>query len=105
MPSDNNQQLADSSPSVTDATLISRSPNVITAEVDGEILIMRIERGGYFRLNHVGGDIWRRLEQPCSFAELIDQLAPEYQASKATIAGDVRVWLGRMAVEDIVRLV
>jgi Coenzyme PQQ synthesis protein D (PqqD) len=105
MLSDNNQQLGDDSPPVADATLISRSPNVLTAEVDGEILIMRIERGGYFRLNHVGGDIWRRLEQPCSFAELIDHLAAEYQASKATIAEDVRVWLGRMAVEDIVRLV
>lgn len=105
MLSDHNHQLADDSPTVTDATLISRSPNVLTAEVDGEILMMRIERGGYFRLNDVGGGIWRHLEQPCSFAELIDQLAAEYQASKATIAEDVRIWLARMAIEDIIRLV
>jgi hypothetical protein len=72
--------------------------------VDGDILMMRIERDGYFKLNDVGGDIWRRIEQPCSFVQLIDQLAVEYQASKATIAEDVRVWLGRMAAADIVRL-
>jgi hypothetical protein len=89
---------------VTDATIISRSPNVLTAEVDGEILMMSIERGGYFGLNNVGSDIWRRLDPPCSFAELLDKLAAEYQATKATIAEDVRAWLARMAAEDIVRL-
>ena len=104
MPSDNDQQPADGSVTVVDATLIFRSPNVLTAEVDGEILMMRIEREGYFKVNEVGGDIWRRIEQPCSFAQLIDQLADEYQASKATITEDVRVWLGRMAAADIVRL-
>jgi len=104
VPSNNIQQPADGSVLVVDATLISRGPNVLTAEVDGEILMMRIEGDGYFKVNDVGGDIWRRIEQPCSFAQLIDQLAAEYEASKATIAEDVRVWLGRMAAADIVRL-
>jgi Coenzyme PQQ synthesis protein D (PqqD) len=89
---------------VTDATIISRSPNVLTAEVDGEVLMMSIDRGGYFSLNNVGSDIWRRLDPPCSFAELIDKLAAEYQATRATIAEDVRTWLTRMAAENIVRL-
>jgi hypothetical protein len=104
MSSEDSQQPTDGVSPVTDATIISRSPNVLTAEVDGEILMMSIERGGYFSLNDVGSDIWRRLDSPCSFAELIDQLAADYQASQATIAADVRAWLGRMVAEDIVRL-
>jgi hypothetical protein len=104
MSSQNIQKPLDALLPVTDATLISQSPNVLTAEVDGEILMMSIERGCYFTLNDVGNDIWRRLDPPCSFAELIDRLAADYDATRATIANDVKVLLSQMVVEDIVRL-
>jgi len=77
---------------------------VLTAEVDGEILMMSIERGCYFSANDVGLDIWRRLDPPCSFADLIDGLAADYDATKATIVEDVRALLNRMLTEDIVRV-
>ncbi len=89
---------------VEDATIISRSPSVLTAEVDGEIVMMSIERGRYFGLDDIGSDIWKRLDPPCSFGELIDRLAIDYDADRATIAADVRALLGRMAEQDVVRL-
>jgi hypothetical protein len=100
----NTNQFSDGRPPVTDATLISRSPNVLTAEVDGEVLMLSIERGRYFCLNDVGSDIWRQLDAPCSFAELIDRLTADYDATRATIAEDVQALLSRMVAEDIVRL-
>jgi hypothetical protein len=105
MSSENSRQPnIDSGSPVTDAIIIFRSPTVLAAEGDGEILMLSIERGGYFSLNKVGSDIWRRLDSPCSFAELINQLAADYHAPQATIAEDVRAWLGRMVAEDIIRL-
>jgi Coenzyme PQQ synthesis protein D (PqqD) len=104
MSSENSPQPPVSFPPITDATLISRSPTVLTAEVDGEILMMSIERGCYFSVNDVGLDIWRRLDPPCSFADLIDGLAADYDATKATIVEDVRALLNRMLTEDIVRV-
>jgi hypothetical protein len=103
MSPENSQHLWDGL-QVTDATLISRSPAVLTAEVDGEVLMMSIERGCYFSLNDVGYDIWRRLDPPCSFAELIDRLAADYDAARATIVEDVQALLSRMVAEDIVRV-
>jgi Coenzyme PQQ synthesis protein D (PqqD) len=103
MSSENSQQLPSGLP-VTDATLISRSPTVLTAEVDGEVLMMSIERGCYFSLNDVGYDIWRRLDPPCSFADLIDSLAADYDTPRATIMEDVQALLSRMVAEDIVRV-
>src|SRR5262249_10100541 len=94
-----------SAPAAIDgATLISRSPSVLTAEVDGEIVMMSIEQGRYFGLDDIGSDIWKRLEQPCSFATLIDRLVADYDADRATIATDVEALLGRMAAQDVVRL-
>jgi hypothetical protein len=91
-------------PAIDSATRISRSPSVLTAEVDGEIVMMSIEQGRYFGLDDIGSDIWKRLEQPCSFATLIDRLAADYDADRATIAADVEALLGRMAAQDVVRL-
>ena len=89
---------------ITDATVISRSPSVLTAEVDGEIVMMSIEQGRYFGLDDIGSDIWKRIEPPCSFAALIDGLTADYEADRAAIAADVQVLLDRMAEQDVVRL-
>src|SRR5437868_3229637 len=104
MPAENNSQSADTLPVLADATVIARSPSVLTAEVDGEVVMMSIEQGRYFGLDDIGSDIWKRIEPPCSFATLIDRLVVDYEADRATIAADVQVLLGRMAAQDVVRL-
>jgi hypothetical protein len=89
---------------IVDSTIISRSPSVLTAEVDGEVVMMSIEQGQYFGLDDIGSDIWKRIEPPCSFAALIDGLAVDYEADRATILTDVHSLLLRMAEQDVVRL-
>jgi hypothetical protein len=89
---------------IADATIISRSPSVVTAEVDGEVVMMSIEQGQYFGLDDIGSVIWKRLDTPCAFADLIDRLAADYDADRASIAADVRALLETMAERDVVRL-
>jgi hypothetical protein len=89
---------------IADATIVSRSPSILTAEVDGEIVMMSVERACYFGLDDIGSDIWRRIEPPCSFATLIDGLAADYEADRTTIVTDVQSLLDHMAKHDIVRL-
>jgi Coenzyme PQQ synthesis protein D (PqqD) len=89
---------------IVDSTIISRSPSVLTAEVDGEVVMMSIQQGQYFGLDDIGSDIWKRIEPPCSFAALIDGLALDYDADRATILADVHSLLLRMAEQDVVNL-
>jgi hypothetical protein len=85
-------------------TRISRSPAVLSAEVDGEVVMMSIEKGCYFGLDDIASEIWKRIETPCSFAALINNLVAEYDADRATIDADVRALLLRMAEQDAIRL-
>lgn len=89
---------------IVGTTIVSRSPSVLTAEVDGETVMMSIEQGRYFGLNDIGSDIWKRIEPPCSFATLIEGLAADYEADRATIRTDVQNFLGHMVEHDVVRL-
>jgi Coenzyme PQQ synthesis protein D (PqqD) len=89
---------------ITDATIVSRCPSVITAEADGKIVMMSIELGLYFGLDHIGSDIWKRIELPCSFATLIEGLVADYDVDRTTIVTDVQNLLGQMVRHNVVRL-
>jgi hypothetical protein len=66
--------------------------------------MMSIEQGQYFGLDDIGSDIWKRLDSPCAFADLIDRLVADYDADRENIAADVRALLATMAERDVVRL-
>ena len=90
---------------ITGTTVVSRSPSVVTADVEGELMMMSIVHGRYWSLDDVGTDIWQRIEPPCSFDQLVDALAQEYDAERATIAADVQALLRQMLAEDVIRLI
>ncbi len=85
-----------------DASVIARSASIITAEVQGEVVMMSVEKGRYFGLDDIGSDIWRRLETPRTFGALIDALAADYRAERDVIAEDVRKLLAEMAARGVV---
>ena len=96
---------ADAAARIVNSTIISRSPSVLTAEVDGEIFMMSIERGRYFGLDHIGSDIWKHIEPPCSFHDADSRAMPaDYEADLPTIITDVQNLLGQMVEQDVVRL-
>lgn len=89
---------------IVNSTMVARSPSVLAADIDGEVVMMSIEQGCYFGLDDIGSDIWKRLDLPCSFGELVDRLAADYDANRETITADVRTLLLHMAVDNVVRL-
>lgn len=89
---------------IAETTLITRSSGVLAAAVRDETVMMDIESGRYYGLDDIGSDIWRRLEQPRRFGELVDMLAADYDADRAVIAEDVRKLLTAMAKHNVVAL-
>ena len=95
-------QPSDLPPLIDEATRISRSPSVLAAEVDDEIVMMSVEHGLYFGLDDIASDIWKRIEVPCSFAKLVDGLVADYDADREAISADVRALLERMAAQNAI---
>ncbi len=89
---------------IAETTLITRSSGVLAAAVRDEMVMMDIESGRYYGLDDIGSDIWRRLEQPRRFGELVDMLAGDYDADRGVIAEDVRKLLALMARHNVVAL-
>lgn len=89
---------------IDEQTLITRSSGLMTAPVHDETVMMDIENGQYYGLDDIGSEIWRRLESPCRFGDLVDGLVVNYDSDRAVIAADVRKLLAVMADHNVVTL-
>jgi hypothetical protein len=72
---------------------LTRSPNIISTEVDGEMVLMSIEDGKYFGLDAIGSEIWRRLEEPKSADALTAELQDHFEGDAETIARETITFL------------
>ncbi len=76
--------------------LIRRNPVLLATEVDGELVLMSLERGNYYGLKTTARRIWELLETPTTLAQLCEQLAQEYEAAPGQIEGDVAAFVGQL---------
>jgi hypothetical protein len=65
------------------------SPDVVFRDLDGEAVILDLASGTYFGLNEVGTLVWRLIDEGRNASEIVDAVATEYDADRATIAQDV----------------
>jgi len=65
------------------------SPDVVFRDLEGEAVILDLASGAYFGLNEVGTRVWRLLEEGRDASQIVEIVASEYQADRATIARDV----------------
>ena len=70
-------------------TLIIRSPDLITTDMDGDTVMMSIERGTYFGIGGVGPRVWDLLAQPLNVNQLTDSICAEYKVDPETCRADV----------------
>ncbi len=85
-------------------TVIARATAPLAAEIDGETVLMSIERGRYYGLADTGRDIWNRLEHPIRVSDLCTALAADYDGPPERVAADAMVFLGRLIEENLIEI-
>lgn len=86
---------------ITPETRLRRSAELLSADIDGETVIMSVETGRYHSLDMIGGDIWSRLEQQTTAATLAESLARDYDAPRDTIERDILALLTVMSMQGL----
>ena len=71
------------------STRVVRHPDMISAEMDGEVVMMSIERGEYFGIGGVGTRAWELLEQPTTVDRLCAVICEEFDVDEATCHKDI----------------
>jgi len=76
----------------------------VATEVNGEVILMNLERDRCHGLGSTGSEIWRRLHKPIRVAELMQQLEAEFDAMPGKIESDVLRTLGEYASEGLIQV-
>jgi hypothetical protein len=79
----------------------SNSPPVVHETVDGETIVVNLDTGSYYDLNHVGGAIFELLNAGMPLAELTTLIAATYDLEHATVAGTVEGFTSRLVEEQL----
>jgi hypothetical protein len=86
-------------------TVVVRTPGLLTAPVDDEIVILNPDRDNYVGLDAIGRAVWDLIEQPHEVAELCRKLSQDFDGTPEQIAADVLPFLAEMAEEGIARVI
>ena len=85
-------------------SIVARSEELVTSNLDGEVVMMSIDRGKYYGLDPIASQIWELLETPCSIRALCDQLLPRYEVGREQGEKDVLAFCQQAREQNIIRV-
>ncbi|MGQ7262210.1 PqqD family peptide modification chaperone [Vreelandella sp. V005] len=70
-------------------TLLQRNPDMIAANLDGDLVMMNEKLGRYYGISGVGARAWELLETPASIDDLVSSICNEYEIDIDTCQQDI----------------
>lgn len=76
-----------------------RNTDILSANVDDDLVMMSIQAGNYYNIGGVGTFIWELLAEPRSMDELVDGVTAAYEVERERCAADIDAF-----VQELIRL-
>jgi len=89
-------------PFITLDSTVSQSKGQVSTEIDGEVVLMDVEKGSYYGMNPILSHIWKLIEQPTAVSALCAQLTKEYDVSGEECQKDVLESLEQLKKENLI---
>lgn len=81
---------------------LKRADDVVASEIDGEIVMISLEQGKYFRIDPVGSEIWRLLEDAQSPTAVVERLKAKFDGDPETIEAEAREFIDMLLDKGLV---
>lgn len=88
---------------ISPTTVLARDPHVIFGNVDGEIMILDVDRGNYVHLNATASRLFELLEHPSTPEQLCTRLMQEYRVDAKTCRREVFAALSDFSARGLIR--
>lgn len=83
-------------------SLVRRAEYIDAADLNGEKVMMNLDKGRYFALNEVGSRIWDMMDRPLTVRDIVDAMTREYEIDEQSCAKEVLAFLGKMYDEELI---
>ncbi len=85
-------------------TVINKNLEIDDTDLDGEKVMMNLDKGEYFMMNEVGSRIWEIISEPINVKEIINTLRNEYEVDEETCKDTVIEFLGRLNNANLISI-
>lgn len=85
-------------------TIVERNHEIDASDLDGEKVMMDMERGNYFMLNPIGSRIWDLINEPISVHQLVSLLREEYDVNEAECLEGVKDFLHELHHSNLLNI-
>lgn len=82
--------------------VVSQKLDIDASDIDGEKVMMNLEKGEYFMFNPVASSIWDIVEKPTKVSAVIDALLDEYEVEATTCEKTVLSFLNDLNEKDLI---
>ncbi len=76
----------------------------VSADLDGEAVILNLQNGLYYSLDPVGAYIWELLKEPVTVKKILDSMLEEYDVEPDRVERDLLDLLGKLATEGLIEV-
>lgn len=90
---------------ITMSSKVVADPRQVSADVEGETLILHLDTGNYHSLRKVAAEIWKLLTSPILVSDIVETLALRYGVPQARGEADLLELLGELEKRGLVRVV
>lgn len=81
---------------------IVRNTQLVATEMDGELVMMDLQKGQYYGLNRIGSRIWTLLEEPRTVESLCEKLQQEFAVEPTQCQTEVVIFGEQMLEQGLI---
>ena len=85
------------------AATYAAEESVVSAELDGETVLLNVQSGIYFGLDAIGSEIWKMVEPGATEEHIVQRLAADYDVEINKLRADIREFLDLLLTKGLVR--
>jgi Coenzyme PQQ synthesis protein D (PqqD) len=78
------------------------APKVVHEIIDGEVVIVNLDRGDYYSLLQTGADIWDGIARGLSRCEIVDEMIQRYAGDRAIIEQGVHNFIAELLNDELI---
>lgn len=85
-------------------TKVSKNAEIDDTDLDGEKVMMNLDKGQYFMMNEVGSRIWEIIKAPIHVKGIVEKLREEYDVDEQTCTDKVLEFLKSLNEADLIKV-
>src|SRR4051812_27785168 len=87
---------------LADDDIVTRHPDQVSADLNGEAVVLTLPAGVYYGMNNVGARVWELVREPRRVSVICEVIVSEFAVDPSACHADVVSFLEHLRAEGLI---